>query len=292
MDVKSIFYNTDERRIRSGYRIIIQFALFSIVINALGFSTSFLSEFIPRDPFNNSSSSLITLFLVVATLVSTFIVGKYLDKRNLTDFGVFNTKNWWIDFSFGLSLGIILMGIIFVTEYFLGFVEITGYFGTTIEDSNFLYLFLFAIFQFLCVGFYEEYLMRGFLFKNLSEGFYNPKVNPQNAIIITLLVSSFIFGFSHAVNPNATLISSLSISLAGIFLAVGYITTGSLAIPIGLHITWNLFQGNIFGFSVSGNVSQVSVININQIGPEIWTGGAFGPESGLIGILIYFIGFC
>jgi phosphoglycolate phosphatase len=67
-------------------------------------------------------------------------------------------------------------------------------------------------------------------------------------------------------------------------LATSYLFTGQLAIPIGLHITWNLFQGSVFGFPVSGSrFSQASILEIKQFGPNIWTGGLFGPEGGLLG---------
>ncbi len=78
--------------------------------------------------------------------------------------------------------------------------------------------------------------------------------------------------------------------LAGLFLGVGFVLTGELAIPIGLHITWNFFQGNIFGFPVSGSNSGTSLISISQGGPDLLTGGAFGPEAGLIGILTMILG--
>ena len=85
------------------------------------------------------------------------------------------------------------------------------------------------------------------------------------------------------------------IFFAGVFLAYGYIRTRQLWLPIGLHLGWNFFEGVGFGFPVAGLADIYKLIRIQVHGPEIWTGGALGPEAGLIvlpalllgGFLIY-----
>ena len=66
-------------------------------------------------------------------------------------------------------------------------------------------------------------------------------------------------------------------------LGFGYVLSGELAIPIGLHITWNLFQGAVYGFPVSGfGAFGATLLSTEKGGPRLWTGGSFGPEGGLL----------
>jgi hypothetical protein len=70
--------------------------------------------------------------------------------------------------------------------------------------------------------------------------------------------------------------------LAGVFLGYGYTSTRQLWLPIGLHTGWNFFEGTVFGFPVSGMADFPSLIHITVKGPILLTGGAFGPEAGLV----------
>jgi hypothetical protein len=82
-------------------------------------------------------------------------------------------------------------------------------------------------------------------------------------------------------NPNLSWLAFLGLFLSGLFLAYGYLRTEQLWLPIGLHLGWNFFEGIVFGFPVSGNYTY-QLVRQTTTGPELITGGAFGPEAGLI----------
>jgi membrane protease YdiL (CAAX protease family) len=142
---------------------------------------------------------------------------------------------------------------------------------------------------FVGVGFYEELLFRGYHLRNYAEGLCFAWLGPRGALVLATVLSSLVFGFVHAGNDNASMSSTLYIALAGCLLALGFIWTAELSLPIGLHLSWNLCQG-LFGFPVSGNDAGPRVFDIEQLGNPVITGGAFGPEAGLIGVVAMVVG--
>ncbi len=215
----------------------------------------------------------------IGTVIGVWLAGRYVDRRRFADFGLGIDRDWWIDCGFGLALGGVLMTGIFLVELAAGWITVTA----TFAGEALLSIVAGSLLLFLLVGIYEELLLRGYLLTNLAEG-ARGILGVKGAVVFGILVSSATFGVLHASNPNATTVSTLAISLAGVMLAVGYVLTGELAIPIGLHITWNLFQGTVYGFPVSGLDFGASVVGIRQGGPAVATGGSFGPEAGLLGI--------
>jgi hypothetical protein len=97
-----------------------------------------------------------------------------------------------------------------------------------------------------------------------------------------VLISSILFALGHLGNPHVAWNAILGLALSGAFLAYGYLRTRQLWLPIGLHIGWNFFEGSVFGFQVSGLENFPRLIVQTVHGPELFTGGAFGPEAGLV----------
>jgi hypothetical protein len=218
--------------------------------------------------------------------LSVLIAGRYVDRRRLRDFGFRLDRGWWLDCGFGLALGAGLMTLLFLVYLAAGWVEITG---TLQPRAGFAARFLGLAGVFLIVGVYEELLARGYLLTNAAEGLVG-WVGERGAVAGATALSSLVFGLAHATNPNATALSTVAIVLAGGMLAAGYVLTGELAVPVGLHVTWNLFQGGVYGFPVSGLGVGASVLAVETSGPRLLTGGAFGPEAGLLGVAAMALG--
>jgi membrane protease YdiL (CAAX protease family) len=306
--VANVFYNHSERRLRALWRLLVGIVLALLVLGgALRTLAAYILAFllmltaqIPFGAFGNAQqlaqelntavrrlpllvgarSAIVLLLLGLAFL----LIARWIDRRPWQDYGFHLNGTWWRDLGFGLLLGLVLMGVVFGLESLLGWASIRG----TIENGQpglpFWQLLVDGLIAYVLVGVQEELFFRGFAIKNLAEGLNLPHTSSRIAVLISYLLLSFLFGFAHAGNPNATLVSSLNLGLTGLFLGLGFILTGSLALPIGLHIAWNFTQGYVFGFPVSGSDAQLSLLATEQAGPAVWTGGAFGPEGGLIGL--------
>jgi len=254
-------------------------------------SAQFYFSPITRTTINPTLQLISFLGNGLALTFSIWLAGRILDRRRFVDFGFKFNRGWWLDFLFGLGLGASLMLVIFLIELASGWITIEGYFYKQNPAQSFIGAITIPLIIFIVVGFYEELFSRGYQLTNLAEGFSGKNTRPEVAILSACILSSCFFGLLHATNSNATFLTTVNIGLAGIFLAAGYLLTGQLALSIGLHISWNIFQGNIFGFPVSGGDFRfASLIHIQQSGPALITGGNFGPEGGLLGTFINLVG--
>lgn len=97
----------------------------------------------------------------------------------------------------------------------------------------------------------EELHFRGYLLVTIAEGIRIGTAD-RTAVIAGVVGSATLFGVAHLANSGATALSTLNISIFGFVLAGAYVLTDRLAIPIGIHTTWNFTLGSVFGFPASG----------------------------------------
>jgi membrane protease YdiL (CAAX protease family) len=222
-------------------------------------------------------------------IVGAYAAARFLDRRSFDDLGFYVDRRFWIDGAFGFVLGALLMAGILGAERLFGWAQYRD--AAEVGDVPRIAYVGVSLFSFLSIAIREEVVSRGYHLTNLAEGFHSKWITPTLATTLAVLLSSAFFGLGHAGNPNAGFVSTGNIVLAGVWLALGYVLTGKLAIPIGIHISWNFFQ-NLFGMPVSGTTEFFlgSIFARDVTGPEWITGGAFGPEAGMTGLVAMTIG--
>ncbi len=272
-----IFINEHEDRPRAGWRLLLQFIIMVVIMAVVGFGFYFVL------PTSLPLMSAAPMFFAV--IGSVWIAAKYFDNRPLADYGITFNRLWGNEFLLGVAIAALAQLVIFGIEWYAGWITITGYGWNVETETSFWIGFPAFLLAMLLVGFHEELFSRGYQILNLTEGLSYPSIGQRGALTIAVLLTSSLFGFLHYYNPNASALSTFNIILAGVVLAVPFILTGRLALSAGLHFSWNFVMAGIFGFPVSGQAIETSVLTIQQGGTDLITGGAFGPEAGLIGLL-------
>lgn len=267
-----IFLSPDEPRLRAGWRLIIH-TLLIIILSILAGIVIFIPIGLLKISFDSPlvvlANEVTMLFAITA---ATFLARHFLDRRSITSLGLKPGISMVTDILVGIVIPFFLMGLIFGIEIYLGWTKFDG-FAWQMETAPALLggLGMWLVI-FLIVGWQEELLSRGYHLQTIESGLN---------LFWAVLLSSSVFGALHIFNNGATWISTLGIILAGLFLALPYILTRQLWLSIGLHIGWNFFEGVVFGFPVSGQ-DTFHLLRHTVSGPELWTGGVFGPEAGLI----------
>ncbi len=284
--LNNIFLSPDEPRLRAGWRLLLQTILLLFLGGCLSICLGIV--LLVADPsLLNKLARLPPEYLLLgvvaeafAVTVSVFLARRFLDKRSIESLGL--KLNTWtlIDILAGILITLLQMGLIYLIMSGLGWVTFQGFawqfdpIGLVLKNT----LLFFIIF--ILVGWTEELLCRGYQLQTIASGLN---------LFWGVLLSSAIFGVLHIFNPGANWASTLGIFLAGLFFAYAYVRTRQLWLPIGMHLGWNFFEGVVFGFPVSG-LDIYPLMRIQVHGPELWTGGVFGPEAGLIVIPALLVG--
>jgi membrane protease YdiL (CAAX protease family) len=214
-----------------------------------------------------------TVISLAVILPLTYLFRRFLDGESLRSLGLARDRGWVGYVVAGLLLGTVLMGLIFVVEWGLGWLAVVGFSWQAQSVASLLVELLAYLLICLAVALYEELAFRGYILQNLRADW---------GVVAAVVASSLVFGLYHRLNPNVTWLAVLNISLAGVVLAACYLVTRHLWLPMAFHFSWNFVQGPVLSFPLSGlHTTGLLVTSIE--GNTLLTGGAFGPEGGLLG---------
>ncbi|MCI0768290.1 type II CAAX endopeptidase family protein [Bacillus sp. TL12] len=202
-------------------------------------------------------------------IVSVFLWIRFVEKRPFSSIG-FWKEQFLRKYLRGALVGFIFISIPVLLLVITGFVQLQIQHITTTVILGILG----SLVAFLVQGATEEIVVRGWLF---------PVISVRSRIWVGVVVTSFLFGFLHLLNPGITILSISNIILVGVFAAFYVLKENSLWGICAWHSIWNWAQYNVYGFAVSGmTIYSTPLFKSTTRGPETLHGGAFGIEGSVI----------
>jgi membrane protease YdiL (CAAX protease family) len=262
----AVFFNSDGD-IRSGWKA----AGFVVLVGLLGFLVSALLKLLAPGKGSAAATLIGNLVPTLMVLAATALCLR-LEGRPLSSIGLRFNRRWLAEFALGTAGGVLLLVLVALA------VRATGAFRWEHNPAGGAVPLLSAAWMFLGVSCFEELTFRGYPFQRLVHGALGEKG--------TLALFAIFFGLAHWGNPGmagaAKAWATLNIALAALLLGLGWIRTGSLALPIGIHLGWNWCQGPLLGFKVSGTEAGGFWRPVLKADSPGWLhGGAFGLEGTL-----------
>ncbi|MFD2611534.1 CPBP family intramembrane glutamic endopeptidase [Paenibacillus gansuensis] len=213
----------------------------------------------------NATNIVFGIVQAVAFITAVILMYTAFERKKGWPLG-WKEKKLASNFIVGSSAGIILITCSFLLIWVYRGIAVTE----SVPITSFLNHFLGCMLLFLFVAVSEELFSRGYVYGLLKQQFSARAAAIGSALVFTIL---------HSLNPGMfeQPFPVINLFLVGILFALCREFTGGLWVPIGLHFTWNLFQGNIYGFAVSGTTGQSMMILDVQEG--LLAGGTFGAEG-------------
>jgi membrane protease YdiL (CAAX protease family) len=124
---------------------------------------------------------------------------------------------------------------------------------------------------------WEELVFRGYLYAVAEEA---------AGRWVARWSSSVAFAAVHLMNPGANVRTTVVVMLAGLCLCLVRERTGSLPAAWSAHLAWNWVMAAVLHVPVSGLPFATPGYRATLSGPDWMSGGAWGPEGGLVAMLV------
>lgn len=227
-------------------------------------------------PWLSTDPTIMGLFGFPFILMIGLAFNKYYYGRSNNSLGFVN-KNIGLNYVQGLALGLGMISLVYVINYFGGAV-------TSTSNSSFKLVTVIGLFiAFGIQGMTEEVLFRGLLMNEISS---------KKGIWLGMVVNSLVFSVVHGANPNTSLLALINIFICGMMFSLLFYLSDNMWLTGAFHSMWNFFMGTILGLEVSGQKISGSLLVTKSIsGKELISGAEFGFEGGLVVTVVGLI-FC
>ena len=209
-----------------------------------------------------------TLGTFAAAAVANTLALRIYERGNLTDIGMGWNASSRRNLSLGFLGGVAAALLVVVVPLIFRMADYEPVANERLQWPSLLFVSVLLLFG--AVG--EELLFRGYGFQVLVKG-----IGP----FATILPVSVLFGLAHSQNLNFGPLALFNTILWGVVLGYAYLRSGDLWLPIGLHFGWN-WSLPMLGVNLSGFTMDVTGYVMHWKVGEKLSGGAYGPEAGLL----------
>ncbi|MNJ47562.1 CAAX amino terminal protease self- immunity [compost metagenome] len=263
-------------------KVLLSFVMVMVVMVIIAFVYTIVGVASGMDPVEVATKlekSLLFQYLqFILFIAGSFAMYAFFERKKGWSFGLKQPRGAMFTLQ-GAVAGIILISISGVLIWAFGGVG----WQSSAWSQDMTIPMLKGIVLFIGVAVSEEIYSRGYI-----QGLLRYHYGRTAAIV----VSSILFALLHSMNPGvfSSPLPFANLIMAGVIMAVAREVTGGLWWPIGLHLTWNYFQGYIYGFNVSGTEHEYSLLRTTDHGPAWLSGGAFGIEGSAISVIVLVLG--
>ena len=270
------FFTDQKGHLRSGWRLaifsvafiitvqIVQVLFFLLLAGVLGKSAADLDNSLWNIAAGHGS-------ILISAFLLGWACGGLLEELPFRALGCSPHPGWLRNLLVGSALGAVSLFLAAIITFASRGTQFrfnpagAGMIGRTLIVSILVFIFAAAA---------EEILFRGYPLQTLTRA---------QLAWLGVLLTSVPFAAVHLRNPNAVAgFTFTNTALAGVWLAVAYLRTRSLWLPLGLHWSWNWVQAAVLGLPVSGiqRITPAPLLQATNLGPDWLTGGGYGIEGG------------
>lgn len=268
--VRAVVRGRNDSRVRAVWRISVPFVAFVLAMVAM--ATALLGV-----PGLHDRPIAVRAIRAVGFLLTTGLVlalsARLLDRRPIRAYGFALDRRWWRDLAGGLALGVLVPGLTTAGHVALGWATVQEVVSP--GAGSFAVGMVVVLLFYVGVGLAEEALFRGVVLLNAVEGLGARLSSPRTAVVVAWVAVSVGFGAFHVRNALVTggpAIAAylVTTTILGLAFGLAYVLTGSLALPVGLHVATNFTRSAVFGSTTGGAEAYPALVRLSVEFPGVW----------------------
>jgi membrane protease YdiL (CAAX protease family) len=254
--------------LRAGWAILLFASLCAVLVIVGGLAVAPFLHFEYGAPIAPRASFLIELSQLVPVALATLAMA-LLEQRSPLSYG-FQGRARGVRLLSGAASGFLALSVLVVVLHGLGNLAFEG---DTLGGLAALRYALEWGLVFVCVGFCEEAMFRGYAQFAAARGlgFW------WGALLLCVP-----FALMHASNPGESPAGLADAAAVSLLFCLSLWYTGSLWWAVGFHAAWDWAQSYFYGTADSGMQSRGHLFASHPVGRPLLSGGTTGPEGSVL----------